>query len=273
MAYSLTDAQSLQRHQEMLSRASGRYGGSRATFMGAQSLPLPRAPFLSSTRKDSESRLMSLPPMSLPESAVLGDVDDNTGKSVPLTFGSLRNSEFGSRMKQPKLKNSTLSSSVGDLPFGGVEHSLPTLLDRSTRSRVRQRQDAGELQQQYSSSRQQNEVGSFGESHDTSKTRMVYDKNGIEFNNLDNDHASSLLGTSLTALGIMEFSKAQETTWNDCEPKRENTPESLLEMQSAPETKEKDKTFDYEEENFESDFLRSPHNPDTVEAFDLDLFD
>ena len=211
--------------------------------------------------------------MSLPESAVLGDVDDNTGKSVPLTFGSLRNSEFGSGMKQPKLKNPTLSSSLGDLPFGGVEHSLPTLLDRSTRSRVRQRQDAGELQQQYCSGLQQNEVGSFGESYDTSKTRMVYDNNGIEFNNLDNDHVSSLLGTSLTALGIMEFSKARETACNYCDPKRENSSESLLEMQSAPETKENDKTYDNEEDIFPSDFLSSPHNPDTVEAFDLDLFD
>jgi hypothetical protein len=57
MAYSLIDAQSLQRHQEMISRAAGRHRGSRDEFSKAQSLPLPRAPFLSSTRQDLESRL------------------------------------------------------------------------------------------------------------------------------------------------------------------------------------------------------------------------
>lgn len=55
MAYSLIDAQSLQRHQEMLSRAAGRHRGLRSDFSKAQSLPLPRAPFLSSIRKDHDS--------------------------------------------------------------------------------------------------------------------------------------------------------------------------------------------------------------------------
>mmetsp|Transcript_23814 Transcript_23814/g.39247 ORF Transcript_23814/g.39247 Transcript_23814/m.39247 type:complete len:364 (-) Transcript_23814:2076-3167(-) len=58
-------------------------------FMGAMSLPPPRAPFISA-RQDIDSKLSSMPEISLPESAASTDPD----LSSSLPFGSLRESQF-----------------------------------------------------------------------------------------------------------------------------------------------------------------------------------
>jgi len=58
-------------------------------FMGAMSLPPPRAPFISA-RQDMDNKLSSMPEIELPES--VASTDPDLSSSVP--FGSLRESQF-----------------------------------------------------------------------------------------------------------------------------------------------------------------------------------
>ncbi|KAL7460035.1 hypothetical protein ACHAXS_000503 [Conticribra weissflogii] len=85
-------------------RQQGGLGGS-GIFMGPQSLPPPRAPFLSS-RVGVEDKLSSIPPMALPESVTS---NDPIASSVP--YGSLRESRFAHPQQRGLSQNDNFGTS------------------------------------------------------------------------------------------------------------------------------------------------------------------
>jgi hypothetical protein len=245
--------------------------------------------------------------MSLPESAVLDDTDETTGQSVPSTYGSLRNSTLNSglyyRKNQLRSKTSQFSS-LEDVSTSGA-FSLPTIMGR-TRTRIRQRPDADAEEQKQVIMHGQKNVTQYGEHLTEDNLNTMEQEKGTnylekdDYVDLDMDdepvarerNHQSLLGTSLTALGVMGFSRPHEENhalkftgshsvrfaeshtvrfadsrqsweidkmqmkYNDAEPSLEN--------------RERDYCFDFDEDVDMDNNLPSPQNPDAEEAFDLD---
>mmetsp|Transcript_15389 Transcript_15389/g.32389 ORF Transcript_15389/g.32389 Transcript_15389/m.32389 type:complete len:428 (+) Transcript_15389:84-1367(+) len=92
------------RNSRRQTRQQGGLSGS-GIFMGPQSLPPPRAPFLSS-RAGVEDKLSSIPPMALPESV---SSNDPIASSVP--YGSLRESRFAYPQQRGLSQNDNFGTS------------------------------------------------------------------------------------------------------------------------------------------------------------------
>lgn len=188
MAYSLSEAQSMQRHEEMLlrtmaGRAAHQSQKANSSISGsaiAQSLPAPHAPFLSSTRKDLDRRLSSIPAMSLPDS-VAAESSDSGGTSVP--FGSLRNSHFQTRFQE---SNRTQTSSTPPA-FQSLGNGSGVIRDGASPSSFRSDCGIGAL------------VG-----QQRSKCSDECKRQTSEGSSCSNEE---ILGSSLTALGVMEFTR------------------------------------------------------------------
>lgn len=242
---------------------------------------------------------ISLPPISLPESAVLDDTDDTTGQSVPSTYGSLRNSTFNKdlyyRKNQLRSKASQFSS-LEDVSTSGA-YSLPTFMSRS-RTRIRPRPAADAEDQKQLVTNVQKNVPQYGEHLvENELSAMEYEKDTTyleknDYVDLDIDEEPmardrnhlSLLGTSLTALGVMEFSRSHEENHVMKVPGSHSVRFSdtgqrcgidkmqmkYNEAETSLENKERDYCFDFDDDVDVDSYLTSPQNPDVEEAFDLD---
>ncbi len=221
---------------------------------------------------------------------MLDDIDGTTGQSVPSTFGSLRNSTLNSDIyirKNQQRSKAAQSSSLGDMSTADV-YSLPTLMGRS-RPRVRQRLDVGEQIQNLTHG-QKNDLQYDGYLGDTYINRMecAIDKNHLDhIDHINSDihdepparesNHPSLLGSSLTALGVMKFSRSQQEdrsvrfadALQDWE--KERTQRKNYEDEASLENNE-NCYFEFDEDVDNHSYLHSPQNPDTEEAFDLDPF-
>lgn len=212
---------------------------------------------------------------------MLDDIDGTTGQSVPSTFGSLRNSTFNgdiySRKNQQRSK-AAQSSSLGVVSTADAY----SLLGRS-RPRVRQRLDEEE-QKQNTTHGQKTELQYDEHLGDAYINRMEcldhIDSINSDIHNeppaRESNHPS-LLGTSLTALGVMKISRPQQEdhsvrfadTFQDWE--KDRTQRKHYEDEASLENN-RDCYFEFDEDVDKHSYLRSPQNPDTEEAFDLDPF-
>jgi len=269
LAYSVSDAESMQRQREML-RAMGEsgrrvMGGSRRTNTDrsiggstSQSLPAPRAPFLSSRRfTDEEGQLSRIPSMALPESVVSSSwtgVNKSGGYSVP--YGSLRGSSFQTQHIQSRLLKRGVPARGGIHPKSYVPtsrnlaHSLPSQFaplpenspwNRPIRTSAKQQSVSGisallgeaippnrldeeeckghDSSSQYfgNSSEEDDSAGALqqlcGQMND-----FQLDESASETDTDGPAEAEFLLGRSLTALGVMEFTRLNREKVEDVVP-------------------------------------------------------
>jgi hypothetical protein len=245
--------------------------------------------------------------MSLPESAVLDGADETTGQSVPSTYGSLRNSTLNTDLyyqKNQLRSKSSQFSSLEDVSASGA-YSLPTIMGRS-RTRIRQRPDADAEEQKQVITHGQKNVTQYGDhlaEDNLNAMEREIDTNYLEKNDyadLDMDdepvarerNHQSLLGTSLTALGVMEFSRPHEENhalkftgghsvrfaeshtvrFADTRQSWETDKMQMKynDTETSLENKQRDYCFDFDEDVDMDNNPSSPQNPDVEEAFDLD---
>lgn len=167
-----------------------------------------------------------------------------------------------------------------------------------SRTRIRQRPSADAEEQKQLVTNGQNNVPQYGEHLVENSLRAMEHEKGTtyleknDYNDLDIDEEPmakdrnhpSLLGTSLTALGVMEFSRSYEEnhvmkfsarrsvrfsdTGQRCGIDKMQM--KYRETETSLEKKEREYCFDFDDDVDVDSYLTSPQNPDVEEAFDLD---
>eukprot|EP00804_Cyclotella_cryptica_P003269 CCRYP_010504-RA/>CCRYP_010504-RA protein AED:0.01 eAED:0.01 QI:303/1/1/1/1/1/2/3142/374 len=290
-------------------RRSGRAGsrqrqlsGGAVGFFGPQSLPPPRAPFLSS-RGGPEGNLSSIPDMVLPESAAS---TDPTSSSVP--YGSLRESKFShpgfgiERMPgqisfgtdsanfQPQsLPAYSGSHGIGsyfnmnnDLSRESSNSGIGSLLEESEeygRMRHSETDSVSGISQAFSSGLQLNVQDNPGDTEAGKQTAFPPSRRHVRTTNDD----PAPLSSSLTALDILKQIRQSPNRMTPMAHPDNRALDANNALQLQRQQIQHGRhwhEFDSSSPNYDEAALNSAHddkvednNPDTFEAFDFDLDD
>ncbi|KAL7520085.1 hypothetical protein ACHAWX_004830 [Stephanocyclus meneghinianus] len=283
-------------------RRSGRAGsrqrqlsGGAGGFFGPQSLPPPRAPFLSS-RGGPEGNLSSIPDMVLPESAAS---IDPTSSSLP--YGSLRESKFShpgfaiervpgqiscgtepANFQPQSLPAYSGSHGIGsyfnidnNFSRNSSNSGIGSLLEESEeigRMRHSETDGVSGITQVFSSGLQLHEPDNAG--YPEARNQTTFPPSLRHFGTTNVDPAP--LSSSLTALDILkQIRQRPDRTTPIANPDNRAfvADNSLQQRQHWREFNSLAPKCDEAEPNSTHDDEVGDNNPDTVEAFDFDLED